>query len=220
MTIDPRSVQVWADVRCPWCWIGHRRLADANEVLRRDGRGLRTVARRAFLLEPDGLEPTGTTVREAALGPWGMTGAAWNASRERIEAAGRAEGLEIRMDSARIFDSRDAHRLLKMAADADGVDVERAWGAIFDLHFRRNLDLGDRAVLLAAAAEIGLEPSAVGEMLAGGGYRAQVERDHQEAQRLGIRSVPTVVTPAGQLSGSRSVDELVRLLVGATQVTV
>lgn len=219
MTIDPRSVQVWADVRCPWCWIGHRRLAEARGVFRRDDRDMPAVVHRAFLLEPAGPQTSGITVREAALGEWGMSAGDWEASRDRIEAAGDAEGLEIRMDTARIFDSRDAHRLLKMAADAEGVDVERAWDTVFDLHFRRNVDLGDAAVLMDAAVEIGLEPTAVEELMAGGGYRAQVEHDHEEARRLGIRSVPTVVASGDHLSGSRSVSEIVRLLAGANVVT-
>ena len=219
MTIDSGTVQVWADVRCPWCWIGHRRLAEAQEVLRGSDRPTPGVVRRAFLLEPEGPPVSGITVREAALGDWGMTSSDWEVSRDRIEAAGRAEGLEIRMDTARIFDSRNIHRLLKLAAGTEAVDAAGAWETIFDLHFRRNADLGQAAVLVAAGVEIGLDQAAVEHMLAGAEFVAEVDGDHREGQRLRVRSVPTVLGADTVLSGSRSVEDIVTVLASATEVT-
>ena len=219
MTINSGTVQVWADVRCPWCWIGHRRLAKAQEVLRGSGRTGVEVVRRAFLLEPEGPSVSGITVREAALGDWGMSSSDWDVSRDRIESAGRAEGLEIRMDTARIFDSRNVHRVLKLAAATDDVDAAGAWETIFDLHFRRNADLGQTAVLVAAGVEIGLDQVEVEQMLAGAKFAAEVDGDHREAQRFGVRSVPTVLAADTVLSGSRSVEDIVTVLAPATEVT-
>ena len=219
MTINSGTVQVWADVRCPWCWIGHRRLAEAQEVLRGSDRRTPGVVRRAFLLESEGPPVSGITVREAALGDWGMGRADWDTSRDRIETAGRAEGLEIRMDTARIFDSRNAHRLLKLAAATDDVDTGGAWETIFDLHFRRNADLGQAAVLVAAGVEIGLDQVVVEQMLAGAEFVSEVDADLRVAQRLGVRSVPTVLGASVMLSGSRSVEDIATVLAAATEVT-
>ncbi|MEG9227610.1 DsbA family oxidoreductase [Aeromicrobium sp. Sec7.5] len=219
MTVNSGTVQVWADVRCPWCWIGHRRMAEAQKVLLGSNRPVPEVVRRAFLLEPKGPPVSGITVREAALGDWGMSRSDWEVSGDRIESAGRAEGLEIRMDTARIFDSRTVHRLLKLAAVTDDVGVESAWETIFDLHFRRNADLGQAAVLVAAGVEIGLDQAAVEHMLAGAEFVSEVDADLREAQRLGVRSVPTVLAADTMLSGSRSVEDLVTVLAAATEVT-
>jgi predicted DsbA family dithiol-disulfide isomerase len=220
MTIDSGTVQVWADVRCPWCWIGHRRLAEGQEILRGNGRPGAGVVRRAFLLEPKGPAVPGIAVREAALSDWGMSRTDWDASRNRIEAAGRAQGLEIKMDRAHIFDSRDVHRLLKLATatTTDAVDVAGAWETVFDLHFRRNADLGETAVLVEAGVEIGLDPAAVEQMLVGSEFAAEVDGDHREAQRLGVQSVPTVLGANTMLSGHRSVQEIVTVLAAATEV--
>lgn len=218
MTLDPRTVHVFADVRCPWCWVGHRRLAEALTRVGGDGGMLHMeVTHRAFLLEPDGPPRSGISVREAALTDWQMSAAQYDAMRDRTETAGRAEGLEISMDNARIFDSRLVHRLLKLAAATPGIDVHRAWDVVFDRHFRRNDDLGDTNVLVDVGAEIGLRRDAVERTLSGGDVAADVDRDVREARRLGVRSVPTVIVGETHLAGSRSVSELTHLLT-ATEV--
>lgn len=215
MRTKGRTVEVWADVRCPWCWIGHRHLTAAMAAHSVGRTKTDSLRRRAFLLEPEGPERAGMTVREAALNDWGMTHGQWEQSRARIEGAGREEGLEIRVDTARIFDSRNAHRLLKLAAATTGVDTARAWETVYDEHFRRNSDLGDRGELLRVGVQLGLGESAVGEMLDSPQYAEDVERDHGEALRRGIGSVPTVVVGGSRLSGSHTVEELDGLLTGA-----
>ncbi len=142
---------VWADVRCPWCWMGHRSLAAALE--RRDRR--EPVVRASYLLDPHGEGHPGRTVREVALASWGMDEDGWRAMRDRVETAGRAFGLRIRMDGVPAIDSRPAHRLLKLA-HARGVDPEHAWDLAFSALLEHNRDLGDPEVLRDLAVEMGL----------------------------------------------------------------
>lgn len=209
MTTADRTVHVWADIRCPWCWMGHRRLGEAHHAV-----GGPPIERRAFLLEPDGPTTKGISVYEAATTEWGMTEEQWKASRDRIEAASQVEGLEIRVGTARTFDSRDAHRVLKLAT-ASGCDPGAAWDAAFDAHFRRNLDLGDHDVLSTLGAEMGLDERDCRRMLDSARFVDEVRSDQEEAQRRGIGRVPTVVSGSMVLSGHREVDELERLLTNA-----
>ncbi len=46
------TITVWADIRCPWRWMGHRRLRSALNRLGRKA----VVEHRSFLLEPAGPE--------------------------------------------------------------------------------------------------------------------------------------------------------------------
>lgn len=211
MTTTDRTVHVWADIRCPWCWMGHRRLTAAHLA-----GGGPPIQRRAFLLEPDGPKAAGLSVRETATTEWGMTVEQWDTSRTRIETAAQADGLQVRMDSARIFDSRDAHRLLKLAS-ASGCDPIQSWEIAFDAHFRRNLDMGDHAVLTALGTEMGLDQHDTSQMLASTRFADDVQGDHEEAQRRGVNSVPTVVAGSTVLSGHREVDELVSLLASTAE---
>ncbi|MGW7531061.1 DsbA family oxidoreductase [Amycolatopsis sp. NPDC054798] len=195
------TLRVWADVLCPWCWTGHRRLAQA---IAESGVPAR-IEHRSFLLAPEGPAPERRRIAETAAVEWGMSAAEWGRRRDRIEQAGRAEGLTIRMDTAWALDSRPAHRVLKLAA-ARGFDETAAWEAMFAAHLRDNLDLSDWGVL--AELETGLEK---GEVLALGesdDYAAEVLADHEEGQALGIHSVPAVVQGDRLLAGARSVEEL------------
>src|SRR4051812_37561220 len=53
-------LDVWADVSCPWCYLGHRRLARALEA---EPPGSVEVRHRSFLLQPD-VPPEGLDFRE------------------------------------------------------------------------------------------------------------------------------------------------------------
>lgn len=207
MTTTIETIQVWADVRCPWCWIGHRGLARALE---RVGAPVR-VDYRSFLLEPQGPSGSRRTVGEVAVSDWGMSDREWAALRERIQETGRTDGLDIRIDTARSIDSRDAHRLLKLAA-ARGLDAHAAWDAVFAAHLEQNLDLENWEQLAAVGARIGLEHDDVRALAESDDLGADVLADHRSAQQRGIHGVPAVVHGDRQLNGVRSTHELAAFL--------
>ncbi|MFC7546369.1 DsbA family protein [Plantactinospora sp. GCM10030261] len=205
------TVDVWADVRCPWCWIGHRRLSAAVARVPGEVR----VRRRSFLLEPDGPPSPGKPLAEVAVTEWGMPPEWWRERTAVIEAEGRRTGLEINSDSLRAFDSRLLHRLLKLVAAERGEDdQEAAWDVAFDAHFRRNLDLSRRDGTVEVATQLGLGAVAVDRLVAGDEFAGGVLDDHRDAERAGVRAVPTVAIGDRMLSGSRSIDELVGFISG------
>lgn len=209
------DLDVWADVRCPWCWIGLRRLRRAASVL---GEPLR-VRRRSFLLEPDGPVSPGQTTANVATSEWGLSSAQWESTSRRLRTEGRREGLDLAVDGALMFDSRPVHRLLKLAAVTDHIDAEAAWDATFAAHFIRNERLGDVGVLRAMAAGWGLRAEEIDGALAGGAFSEEVAHDLREAQRLSVESVPTVVAPDGRrVSGAAPVEDLVRFMAAAGAV--
>ncbi|MFD2473610.1 DsbA family oxidoreductase [Amycolatopsis silviterrae] len=195
------TLRMWADVLCPWCWMGHRRLARA---IAESGVPAR-VEHRSFLLSPAGPGPRRRRISEVAVGEWGMSAAEWGRRRDRIEEAGRADGLRIRMDTAWALDSRPAHRVLKLVA-ARGLDETVAWEAMFAAHLRDNLDLEDWEVL--AEMETGLERDEVFALAEDTAYAAEVLADHEEGQSRGVRSVPAVGWGDHLVAGARSVAEL------------
>ncbi|WP_037714818.1 MULTISPECIES: DsbA family protein [Actinomycetes] len=204
------TLQVWADVLCPWCWMGHRRLAQA---IAESGVPAR-IEHRSFLLGPEGPGPERRRIAETATAEWGMSPAEWGRRRDRIEQAGRAQGLTIRMDTAWALDSRPAHRVLKLAA-ARGLDETAAWEAMFAAHLRDNLDLAEWSVL--ANLKTGLERDEVLALGDNEEYAAEVLADHEEGQSRGIRSVPTVGHGDRLLAGARSVEELAEFVRSAAK---
>lgn len=203
------AITVWADIRCPWCWMGQRRLGAALE---RVGRAV-TVVHRSFLLEPAGPESPDRTVRAAALNSWGMSEAQWNATRRRVADAGRTDGLTIDMDGVRSIDSRPAHRLIKLAV-ARGADPNRAWDRAYSGHLERHEDLEDPAVLRDIGTELGLDGAEVDTLLDSDRYADEVEEDHRAALALGVGAIPGFLHGDRVVSGARAVDELVAFLNG------
>jgi predicted DsbA family dithiol-disulfide isomerase len=207
------GITVWADIRCPWCWMGHRRLRSALERLGPTGRGV-TVVRRSFLLEPAGPDSADRTVRGAALNSWGMSQAQWEATRSRVAKASRREGLEIEMDEVLSVDSRPAHRLIKLAVSR-GSDPDRVWDRLYTAHLARREDLTDPGTLRRVGKELGVTEGDVDALLGSDDFAAEVEADHREAVAQGIGSIPTYLHAGRALSGARSTDELVEFLSGA-----
>lgn len=204
------TVDVWADVRCPWCWIGLRRLQRARSMIDEPV----TVRRRSFLLEPQGPASPGRPTAQVATTEWGMSNEQWNSRRQAIEAEARSEGLRIRMDSALMFDSSPLHRLLKLAAETmDDDRAEDAWDSAFAAHFERNEDLGDPDVLHQLASQWGLEEADVRRALLRERFTDEIAHDLGEARRLSVSSVPTVVAADGRrMRGHAPTAELAQFL--------
>ncbi|MFE3176468.1 DsbA family protein [Amycolatopsis sp. NPDC059090] len=204
------TLRVWADVLCPWCWMGHRRLAQA---IAESGVPAR-VEHRSFLLAPEGPGPRRRRIGEVAAVEWGISETEWERRRDRIEQTGRADGLTIRMDTAWALDSRPAHRVLKLAA-ARGLAETVAWEAMFAAHLRDNLDLADWNVL--ADLKTGLQRDEVLALGENEDYAAEVLADHEEGRSLGIRSVPTIVHGDRLFAGASSVQELTEFVRSAAK---
>ncbi|WP_277213229.1 DsbA family oxidoreductase [Isoptericola croceus] len=203
------EIDVWADVRCPWCWIGLRRLERAVASVDQEVR----VRRRSFLLEPDGPAHPGRTMADVAVTEWGLPTERWAAKSRLFRSEGAGEGLRINVDPALTFDSAPLHRLLKLAAEDGGISATAAWDAAFRAHFERNENLADVAVLTARGASWGLDASAAARAISGESYAAEVLMDVGTARRSSIMSVPTVVAADGRrLSGSASVEDLTSFL--------
>lgn len=204
------EIDVWADVRCPWCWIGLRRLRDAIAAL---GAPVH-VQLRSFLLEPEGPPSTGRTTAQVATSEWGMSRTQWEARSRLIRAAGQAAGLDINVDEALMFDSKPVHRLLKLAALTNAGDAESSWYSAFEAHFGRNENLGDPRLLRALAESWGLDRREAERALTGESLALEVMDDLDEAKQLEISSVPTLVRADGErISGTAPGTELAAFLV-------
>lgn len=200
-------IDIWSDFVCPWCWIGKHRLARA---LAAAGAPAATIRWHPFLLEPDaGPEPV--PLRQAYAAKFGGARAA-EQMLARTQATARAEGLPMDFDRGQVrVSTRDAHRLLGLAAEqeaaalarplpgsSDQVPCKRAdqgmadaiSEALFRAHFEHGRNLADPQTLIAAAAAGGMDAASVRALLAGDDGLAAIGDSRRQARRLGIDSVP------------------------------
>ncbi len=181
-------LDLWADVICPWCYLGHVRLKAAIEAL-----GLTeqvTIRFRAFQLDPTATRTPGDlrATIEAKYGP----GAFDNMTR-RLTGLGAAEGIEYRFDLAQRVSTLDAHRLIQWTQSTQG--SERTEALVDELHrayFTDGLNVADHDVLAELAGNAGLDAAAAADLLAGEDFTDVVHNDHAEARDMGVSGVPAV----------------------------
>jgi predicted DsbA family dithiol-disulfide isomerase len=143
-------VELVADLSCPWCWLGFRRL---RRLQREAGLAIRWAP---FLLDPwlpaEGVERAAWRARRM-----GSREAAERQERRLVEL-GRAEGLAFAFARIRRTPRTVAAHGLVLQAQRRGL-VELAAERLFAAFLADGRDIGDPAVLAAEAAALGLEPA-------------------------------------------------------------
>ena len=197
------TIEVWADIVCSWCYVGKRHLETALEAFPEGSVELRW---RSFELDPTIPADAGSADEELARRR-GLTLAEARAMHEETEQMGADIGIHFDFASARRGNTFDAHRVLHMA-HAEGRQVE-VMDRLLAAYFGEGEPIGDRAALARVAGGAGLDPAAVGAMLAGDDYAADVRGDEREAAALGITAVPFfVIDRRFGLSGAHPAESL------------
>jgi predicted DsbA family dithiol-disulfide isomerase len=109
----------------------------------------------------------------------------------RIEPLGAAEGIAFDFDAITVSpNTLDAHRLIRWAA-ANGEDVQgRLVRLLFSLYFEQGRNIGDHAVLIAAAREAGMDSAVVETLLPTDADTEAVRNEIATASRMGVTGVP------------------------------
>jgi predicted DsbA family dithiol-disulfide isomerase len=183
------KVEIWSDVVCPWCYIGKRRFETALAGF--EHRDEVTVIWRSFQLDPNAPTSADGDPLDRLVAKYGMSRADAERAQARVTATAATVGLDFHLDRARSGNTFDAHRLLHHALSAGKQSEfkERLMAA----YFVDGEAVGEPEVLARLATEVGLEGSAVREVLASDAFSAEVREDELEARRLGISGVPFFV---------------------------
>jgi predicted DsbA family dithiol-disulfide isomerase len=179
-------IEVWADLVCPWCYLGKRRLERALEAFAH--RAEVEVVHRAF--ELDASRPPDRTFPqvEALAEKYGLTVERARALEEEMERRAAGDGLEYHLLTGVVGNTFDAHRVVHLgrAAGREDAVLERLYRA----HFTENRSIFDPGSLAALAGEVGLGPAAVREALAGDVAAEAVRGEEAAARALGVTGVP------------------------------
>jgi predicted DsbA family dithiol-disulfide isomerase len=179
------EIEIYADVVCPWCYIGKRRLEKALASYPRDV----TVRYPPFQLDPSPVPHPEPTI-EALARKFGGPARARQITEHTAETAAR-DGLEINFAKALTANTFDAHRLVRLADQAgrSGEMVE----ALYRAHFVDGVDVGSHAELARLAGTVGLDEAAAAAYLSSGEGTEEVRAALAEARELGITAVPMFV---------------------------
>ena len=153
-------VEIWADVACPWCYVGRARFERGLQAFAH--RDEVEVEYRSFELNPTAENGT-TPIIDAVARQYGRTRAEQVAREERAAAEARALGLGYRVGGRVHGNTFDVHRLLHFA---------KAHGrrrTLMDLAYRVNFaeerSIYDADTLVDIAVEAGLDGAEAREVL-------------------------------------------------------
>ncbi|GIJ79533.1 Predicted dithiol-disulfide isomerase, DsbA family [Micromonospora phaseoli] len=179
------EIDIYADVVCPWCWIGRRRLEQA--LASYDGKV--TVRHRPFQLDPSPVTSPRLTL-DALAGKFGGPERAKQMAAQ-VTDVGASVGLELNYERAISANTFDAHRLIEWA-EQRGRGAEMV-EALHRAHFTDGVDIGSRAALAETAAGVGLDGDDARRFLDSNEGVAELNSELAAARELGVTSVPTFV---------------------------
>ena len=183
----PLRIDVVSDVVCPWCFIGKRRLEKALALT--PDIPVEVHWHPYFL--NDWIPPEGMSREQYLTTKFGSP-ERYSGIAQRVAAAAEAEGLVYAMDKiARQPNTTDAHRLIRWAGGiGKAAEMKQR---LMDLYFTEGADLSNRAVLVQAAADVGLDPEDVRGALASDQDVEAVAQEAQQAKEAGIEGVPCFI---------------------------
>ena len=189
---DPVRLDVWADIACPWCYLGSARL---DLVLaEREAAGDPVLVRhRPFELNPD-LPAEGVPMAGFLEARFGSSDAVADA-HARLTAMGREVGLAYDFAAVgKAPSTRLAHHVL---ATYDGDPRQRSVvRALYRAYFEQGLDVTDARTIVEVVAAATGDPHE--EVLARlQSSPAEVDAAFALGRALGVTAVPTFVADAG-----------------------
>lgn len=170
------KIKVYSDYVCPFCYLGEQQL---KEVLEEEHELKVATEWMPFELRPF---PTPTLRPGDEYLP-----RVWNSS---VYPMAEDMGVEIKLPT--ISPQPYTH----LAFEGYQFALEEGKGEaythrMFEAFFKEDEDIGDLEVLTQLAEEVGLDPAAYRQAVENRKYKEQHRQALQEAQRHGIRAVPT-----------------------------
>ncbi|MFI5484351.1 DsbA family protein [Micromonospora echinaurantiaca] len=198
-------IEIWADVVCPWAYIGKRRLERALASWSGDPA---EVVWRPYRIDPSAPapgEPLADVLRDPMVDA-ALRGCAPHLTpgenRERVSRIALAEGLGPRWGAGWRASSHDAHRLIALAHEAGGPPLQDAVAEeVMRAHFVDALDISLPAVLDEVSRRAGFP--AGGRLLADGAADTTVRELVLRGRAAGVATSPTFVVNGAALGGAQ-----------------
>lgn len=180
------TVDFFHDCVCCWSFNVSSRLRSLAAELPLD------IRHRTFVLQASRAEMrvrwgSPEAARETILGHWAVC----------REASDQPELIDIAAMAAADFDYPHGWTAARACKAAEALGGQGAHWDLFDriqhAHLAEARDIADPVVLIALAAETGLDPATFADLLISPATGAAVDSDRQAARRLQVTHVPTLI---------------------------
>ncbi|MEO6377259.1 MAG: DsbA family oxidoreductase [Caulobacteraceae bacterium] len=208
----PVTIDLVADVVCPYCYLGWRRL---RQALSRRPAVTAQVSWRPFQLNPDlPAEGVDQARHMAKIIP---DPGRLKAAHDNLASQGAPVGIDFQFGKIEREPNTSGAHLVILWAAAEGRQDE-AIEAMFSAHFTEGRFIADPEVLADIAATVGLDRATVLQRLKAGKDAESVRQSHEMAVRGGVTGVPcTIFDSRFALVGAESTDRFVQALDKVTE---
>lgn len=203
------DINIWSDVRCPFCYIGKRKFEMALEKF--PHKDMVNVVWKSFELDP-GLK-TNTTISslEHFSKAKGISKSQAEGMQQQVASIAKEVGLDFNSKNTIVANSFNAHRLIQLAKTKGlGNEMEEA---LFKAYFMEGKNIDDKETLLKTGVSNGLVETEVKEMFSSDAFSKEVREDETQAQSIGINGVPFfVLNNKYAVSGAQSPETFLDVL--------
>ena len=183
------KVDIWSDVRCPFCYIGKRKFETALAQFEHQEQV--EVEWHSFELDPNAETIPGANPAEHLADKYGRPLEWAEEMQANVTQTAAEVGLTFNLDKSVVANSFDAHRLIQLAkTEGLGDEIEEQ---LFIAHFTDGKNIADHQTLVEIGLSIGLGELTIRTMLDGTDFTDEVRYDEQTAQNIGVRGVPFFV---------------------------
>jgi predicted DsbA family dithiol-disulfide isomerase len=199
-------VDVIADLICPWCYLGKRRLDDALSAVH----GPSVVSWFPFQINP-AMPNSGMALDEYVEKRFGSAEKLQSAM-DKLTLIGKAEGINFNFAKLeRVPNTLDAHRLMKLA-ESEKTDPSNLAENILREFFENGLDIADRDVLVGIGDGSGLSRTEINETLDDDRSRRIVLSQEAHVRRSGVTGVPDFLVNKRLFAvGAQSTENMVNI---------
>jgi predicted DsbA family dithiol-disulfide isomerase len=202
------NIEIVSDHVCPWCYVGKRRLESA--LAQRPELDV-NVSWQPFQLSPD-MPREGRKRLDHYREIFGAERA--EMIMGSMQDTGAEEGIPFGSDPEAVSpNTLSAHVLMLWARHDENVDANELAEKLFHAHHVDCENIGDHAVLLRIAREVGMDDSGLAEKLAAGDDEEKVSQLIRQSAERGVSGVPFfIINGRYGLSGAQPADTLVAAL--------
>lgn len=183
------KVDIWSDVRCPYCYIGKRKFESALSQF--EHKEEVEIEWHSFELDPSAETLPDENVYDYLAKKYGKSRAWALSTHQQVAETAAAVGLDFNFDISIVANSFDAHRLIQMAKTKGFGD--EAEELLFKAYFTDGKNISDHQTLMEIGSAIHLNVEEVAMMLEKGDFADDVRYDQQTANNIGVKGVPFFV---------------------------
>ena len=203
------EINIWSDVRCPFCYIGKRKFEMALEKFPHKDKV--NVIWKSFELDPNLTTNVEVSATEHLSSAKGISKEQAKGMQQHVANIAKEVGLDFNSENTIVANSFNAHRLIQLAKTKGiGNEMEEA---LFRAFFVDGKNIDSEETLIETGVSIGLSENEVKEIFTSDVFVKEVRQDEMKAQSLGINGVPFfVLNNKYAVSGAQSPETFLDVL--------